>query len=83
VNGGTDAVFRFSDVVQHGFVPQHGDVHAFWLGVFTATQVEDTELCAKMIATNSVSETAILLNISCLLTRLRLFVEAGVRFLGQ
>ena len=51
--------------------------------MFGTAQVNDTELSAKMIATNSVSETAILLNISCLLTRLRLRVETGVRFLAQ
>lgn len=59
---------------------QQGDAHAFCLGVFANAQVDDTELSAKMIATNSVSETAILPNISHLLTRLRLSVEAGVRF---
>jgi len=64
-------------------VAQQGDAHAFWLGVFGTAQVDDTEVSAKMIATTSVSETAILLNISCFLTRLRLRVEADVRFLAR
>ena len=80
MNGGTDSVSRFSDVAQHGFVAQQGDAHAFCFGAFANAHVDDTELSAKMIATNSVSETAILPNISHFLTRLRLSVEAGVRF---
>ena len=66
---------RFSDVVQHGFVVQHGDAHAFWVGGFSATHVDDAELSATNIAATSVSETAILANISGFLTCLRLFVE--------
>jgi hypothetical protein len=80
VNGGADSVSRFSDVAQHGFVAQQGDAHAFCLGVFANAQVDDTELSAKTIATNSINETAILPSIGYFLTRLRPFVEAGVRF---
>ena len=80
MNGGTDSVSRFSDVAQHGFVAQQGDAHAFCLGAFANAHVDDTELSAKIIAATSVSETAILPNISHFLTRLRLSVEAGVRF---
>jgi hypothetical protein len=81
MNGGTDSLSRFSDVAQHGFIAQQGDAHLFWLGAFTTTHVDDTEVSAKIIAATSVRGTAILLNISCLLTRLRLCVEASVRFL--
>jgi hypothetical protein len=63
MNGGTDSLFRFSDVAQHSFVAQQGDAHAFWFGAFGNTHVDDTEVSAVSTATTSVSETAILLNI--------------------
>jgi hypothetical protein len=80
VNGGTDSVFRFPDVAQHGFVVQHGDAHAFSCGAFSTTHVDDTELSATNIAATSDSETTILPSISCPLTRQRPSVEDGVRF---
>jgi len=83
VTGGTFSASRFSDVAQQGFVVQQGDAHTFWFGALSTTQVGDAEPSAKSIAVTSVSETAILLNISRFLTRLRLSVEAIVRFLGQ
>jgi hypothetical protein len=57
-------VFGFSDVAQHGFVAQHGDAHAFWLGAFDDVHVDDTEAWAVTIAIINVSETATLPNIS-------------------
>ena len=83
MNGGTDSVSLFSDVAQHGFVAQQEDAHGFSFGPFSATHVDDTELSAANIAATSVSETAILPNISCFLTCLRLPVEADVRFLAR
>jgi hypothetical protein len=74
VNGGTDSVSRFPDVAQHGFVAQQGDAHAFWFRTLSNTHVDDAELSATSIATTSVSETAILPSISCLLIRFRPFV---------
>jgi hypothetical protein len=73
-------VSRFSDVAQHDFVTQQGDAHAFWFGAFGNAHVDNAELSATSIAATSVSETASLPNINCFLTRLRLPVEAGVRF---
>jgi hypothetical protein len=80
LNGGNDSAFRFPDVAQHGFVAQQGDAHDFWFGVVGNTHVDDTELSAKNIAATSVSETAILPNITCLLACLRPSVEPAVRF---
>jgi hypothetical protein len=82
VNGGTDSAFRFPDAAQHGLVAQHGDAHAFWFGAFGGTHVDDTEVSAEIIAATNISETTILPSISRFLTRLRPFVEAGVRFYG-
>jgi hypothetical protein len=76
-------MFRFPDVAQQGFVAQQGDAHAFWFGVSSDMHVDDTEPSAKIIATTSVNETAILPNIGCFLTRLRPSVEGGVRFLSR
>jgi len=73
-------VSRFSDVAQHGFVAQQEDAHAFWFAAFGNPHIDDTEVSAVSTATTSVSETAILPNINCFLTRLRPFVEAVVRF---
>ena len=80
MNGGTDSLFRFPDVAQHGLVAQQGDAHAFWFGALTMAQVDDAELSAIRIATISVSETAILLNIRYFLACLRLFVETAFNF---
>ena len=80
MNGGTDSVFCFLDVAQHGFVAQQGDAHAFWFGAFANAHVDDTEVSAVSTATTSVSETAILLSIICFLAPVRPSVEAGVRF---
>ena len=80
MNGGTDSLFRFPDVAQHGLVAQQGDAHAFSVGALRNAHVDDIEPSATNIAPTSVSETAILPSISCFLTRLRPFVEAGVRF---
>jgi len=80
VNGGTDSLFHFPDVAQHGLVAQQGDVHAFWFAAFTNAHLDDTEVSAIAIASTSVSETAILPSMTCFLTRLRLSVEDGVRF---
>jgi hypothetical protein len=74
VNGGTDSVSRFPDVAQHGLVAQQGDTHTFSFGAFIKTHVDDAELSAISIATSSVSETAILPSISCLLIGFRPFV---------
>ena len=79
MNGGTDSLFPFPDVAQHGLVGQQGDAHAFWFSAFTNAHLDDTELSAIAIASTSVSETAILPSMSCFLPRLRPFVEDGVR----
>ena len=81
MNGGTDSVFRFPEVAQHGFFAQQGDAHAFWFGAFSNAHGDDTELPdAISIAATSASETAILPNISCFLACVRPSVEPGVRF---
>jgi hypothetical protein len=79
-NGGIFSASRFSDVAQHGFVAQQGDAHRFWFGALSNTHVDDTEPSAKNIAAATVSETAILPNISRFLTGLRLSVQPDVRF---
>ena len=80
MNGATDSAFRFPDVAQQGFAAQQGEAHAFWFGTFANAHVDDTEVSAIVIATTSVSETAILLSIICFLAYLRPSVESDVRF---